>query len=160
DDPQAIGKTLGVDALLVGRVIQHEDHVAVEADLVRTSDGSELWGDHYDREPADITRVQGDITRDISTKLRIQINDAGQQRMASAGTNNPEAYRLYLEGRQLWYGRTNDGLKKSIDLFKQAIAADPNYALAYAGLADTYNVAAGYETGIGSRQASQLADEA
>ena len=160
DDPQAIGKTLGVDALLVGRVIQHEDHVAVEADLVRTSDGSELWGDHYDREPADITHVQGDITRDISSKLRLQINDTGQQRMASAGTNNPEAYRLYLEGRQLWYGRTNEGLKKSIDLFKQAIAADPNYALAYAGLADTYNVAPGYETGIGSRQASQLADEA
>ncbi|HTR23903.1 MAG TPA: protein kinase [Terriglobales bacterium] len=160
DDPQAIGKTLGVDALLVGRVIQHEDHVAVEADLVRTSDGSELWGEHYDREPADITHVQGDITRDISAKLRIEINTSDQQRVAGAGTNNPEAYRLYLEGRQLWYGRTNEGLKKSIELFQQAIAADPKYALAYAGLADTYNVAPGYETGIGSRQASQLADEA
>ena len=68
--------------------------------------------------------------------------------MASAGTTNPEAYRLYLQGRQLWYGRTGDGLKKSIDLFQQAIAADPNYALAYAGLADTYNVASGYPTGI------------
>jgi eukaryotic-like serine/threonine-protein kinase len=160
DDPQKIGQALRVDAILVGRVIQHEDHVAVEADLVRTGDGSELWGEHYDRELADITRVQGDITRDISTKLRIQLSTTSQHRMASAGTSNSEAYRLYLEGRQLWYGRTNDGLKKSINLFQQAIAADPNYALAYAGLADTYNVASGYETGIGSRQASQLADEA
>ena len=160
DDPQKIGQALQVDALLVGRVIQHEDHVAVEADLVRTVDGSELWGEHYDRELADITRVQGDITRDISTKLRIQLNGTEQQRVEKAGTSNPEAYRLYLEGRQLWYGRSSDGLKKSIDLFQQAIAADPNYALAYAGLADTYNVAAGYETGIGSRQASQLADDA
>ncbi|MGA7968110.1 MAG: protein kinase [Terriglobales bacterium] len=160
DDPQKIGQTLQVDALLVGRIIQHEDHVAVEADLVRTSDGSELWGEHYDREPADITHVQGDITRDISAKLRIQLNDNTQQRMAKAGTNNPEAYRLYLEGRQLWYGRTPDGLKKSIELFQQAIAADPNYALAYAGLADTYNIAASYDIGLTSKQAQALADDA
>ena len=160
DDPQKIGQTLQVDALLVGRIIQHEDHVAVEADLVRTSDGSELWGAHYDREPADITHVQGDITRDISSKLRIQLNDNTQQRMAKVGTNNPEAYRLYLEGRQLWYGRTPDGLKKSIELFQQAIAADPNYALAYAGLADTYNIAASYDIGLTSKQTQALADDA
>ncbi len=160
DDPQKIGQTLQVDALLVGRVIQHEDHVAVEADLVKTADGSELWGEHYDRELADITRVQGDITRDISTKLRIQLNDNAQQRMAKAGTNNPEAYRLYLEGRQLWYGRTPDGLKKSIELFQQAIAADPNYALAYAGLADTYNIAASYDIGLTSKQSQALAEDA
>ena len=160
DDPQKIGQTLQVDALLVGRVIQHEDHVAVEADLVRTADGSELWGEHYDRELADITRVQGDITRDISTKLRIQLNDNAQQRMAKAGTSNPEAYRLYLEGRQLWYGRTPDGLKKSIELFQQAIAADPNYALAYAGLADTYNIAASYDIGLTSKQSQALAEDA
>ena len=160
DDPQKIGQTLQVDALLVGRIIQHEDHVAVEADLVRTSDGSELWGEHYDREPADITHVQGDITRDISTKLRIQLNDNTQQRMAKGGTSNPEAYRLYLEGRQLWYGRTTDGLKKSVDLFQQAIAADPNYALAYAGLADTYNIAASYDIGLTSKQSQALADDA
>jgi hypothetical protein len=67
---------------------------------------------------------------------------------SAAGTTNPEAYRLYLEGRQLWYGRTPEGLKKSIDLFQQAIAADPNYALAYAGLGDTYNVIPSYGAGI------------
>ena len=160
DDPQKIGQALKVQALLMGRILQHGDHVAVQADLVNTADGSELWGAHYDREMADITQVQGDITRDISSKLRIQLSGNEQQRLGRAGTTNPEAYRLYLEGRQLWYGRTDEGLKKSIDLFQQAIAADPNYALAYAGLADTYNVAPGYRTGISSRQGSLLADEA
>jgi tetratricopeptide (TPR) repeat protein len=83
-----------------------------------------------------------------------------QQRLGRAGTTNPEAYRLYLEGRQLWYGRTPQGLKKSIDLFQQAIAADASYALAYTGLADTYNVASSYGIGITPRQARLLADEA
>ncbi len=160
DDPQKIGQALQVSALLMGRIVQHGDHVAVQADLVSAADGSEIWGSHYDRELADITQVQGDITRDISTKLRIQVSSGEQQHAGRAGTTNPEAYRLYLEGRQLWHGRTAEGLKKSIDLFQQAIAADPNYALAYAGLADTYNVAAGYPTGISSRQASQMADDA
>jgi len=160
DDPQKIGQALQVSALLMGRIVQHGDHMAVQADLVSAADGSEIWGSHYDRELADITQVQGDITRDISSKLQIQLSGSEQQHVAHAGTTNPEAYRLYLEGRQLWYGRTAEGLKKSIDLFQQAIAADPNYALAYAGLADTYNVAPAYPTGISSRQASQLADDA
>ncbi|MGA9527595.1 MAG: protein kinase [Terriglobales bacterium] len=160
DDPQKIGQALGVSALLTGRIVQHGDHMVIEADLVNAADGTELWGEHYDRNLADITEVQGDITRDISTRLRIQLSGNEQQRMASAGTSNPEAYRLYLQGRQLWHGRTADGLKKSIELYQQAIAADPNYALAYAGLADTYNVAPGYPTGIASRQASQMADDA
>ena len=115
---------------------------------------------HYERKLADITQVQGDITRDISSSLRIHLSGNEQQRLGRAGTTNPEAYRLYLEGRQLWYGRTPEGLQKSIDLFQQAIAADPNYALAYRGLADTYNIAPSYRIGINTRQAELLADEA
>jgi eukaryotic-like serine/threonine-protein kinase len=160
EDPSQIGKSLNVGAVLVGRIMQHADHVAIEADLVNASDGSELWGSHYDRSLADITQVQGDITRDISTSLRIHLSGNQQEHLGKAGTTNPEAYRLYLEGRQLWYGRTPAGLKKSIDLFQQAIAADPNYALAYAGLGDTYNVASSYGIGITPRQARLLADEA
>ena len=99
-------------------------------------------------------------SRDISARLRRQLSGEQQQRVGRAGTTNPEAYRLYLEGRQAWYGRTTNGLKKSIDLFQQVIAADPNYALAYAGLADTYNVIYSYiGTGITFKQASMLADE-
>ena len=160
DDPQKIGQTLQVSALLIGRIAQRGDEVSVQADLVNTSDGSELWGAHYVRKAADITEVQSDITRDVAKRLRLQTNAGEQRRLGSAGTNNPEAYRLYLEGRQLWYGRTPEGLKRSIDLFQQAIAADPNYALAYTGLADVYNVIPSYYSGISSRQAGMLAEEA
>ena len=159
DDPRQIGQTLQVSAVLIGRITQRGDQMAVQVDLVDTSDGSELWGSHYERRAADVPEVQGDITRDVSTKLGR--NDAAKmsQKFGNAGTTNPEAYRLYLEGRQLWYGRTPEGLKKSIDLFQQAIAADPNYALAYTGLSDTYNVAPSYIP-ITSKQGETLADEA
>jgi serine/threonine protein kinase/TolB-like protein/Flp pilus assembly protein TadD len=160
DDPQKIGHQLQVSAVLMGRITQHGDEVGVQADLVSISDGSELWGSHYERKAADITQLQSDIARDVSKRLRVQLSGEKQQRLGSAGTTNPEAYRLYLEGRQLWYGRTPEGLKKSIDLFQQAIAADPNYALAYAGLGDTYNVIPSYGAGITSRQAGLLADAA
>jgi len=160
EDPRQIGESLKVGAVLVGRITQHGDEVGVQADLVNTSDGTELWGGHYDRKMADITQVQSDITRDISNSLRIRLTGSQTQHLGNAGTSNAEAYRLYLEGRQLWYGRTPEGLKKSIDLFQQAIAADPNYALAYAGLADTYTVAPSYGIGITSKQARVVADEA
>lgn len=160
DDPQKIGQALQVSALLMGRIAQHGNEVSVQADLVNTSDGSELWGAHYVRRAADITEVQSDITRDVAKRLRLQSNGAELRRLGSAGTNNPEAYRLYLEGRQLWYGRTAEGLTKSIDLFQQAIAADPNYALAYTGLAETYTVIPSYRAGITSKQAGLLAEAA
>jgi serine/threonine protein kinase/tetratricopeptide (TPR) repeat protein len=160
EDPKQIGQTLQVNAILMGRITQRGDQVGVQADLVDTADGSELWGSHYDRKLADITQVQSDITRDISSSLRIRLAGNDQQKIGKAGTSNPEAYRLYLEARQAWYGRTVAGLTKSIELFHQSIAADPNYALAYAGLADTYNVSPSYGTGITFKQAFLLSDEA
>jgi eukaryotic-like serine/threonine-protein kinase len=160
DDPQKIGQTLQVGAVLMGRVTQRGDELSVQADLVNTADGTELWGSRYSRKLADITQVQGDITRDVSSRLQMHLSDTAQQKLGRAGTTNPEAYRLYLEGRQRWYGRTPEGLKKSVELFQRAIVADPNYALAYAGLADTYNVATGYGTVIQPKQAFALADQA
>ncbi len=160
EDPAQVGKTLQVGAVLTGRVTQHGDELTIHTDLVNSSDGSELWGDQYVRKLADITQLQGDIARDVSNRLRVKLTGGQEQRITHAATSNPEAYRLYLEGRQAWYGRTAEGLKKSIDLFQQAIAADPNYALAYAGLADTYNVISSYVPEISSHRARLLADEA
>ena len=160
DDPQKVGQTLQVSAVLTGRITQHGDELGIHAELVNSADGSEIWGSQYTRQQADITQVQSDITRDISKSLHVQLSGEEQQKLGSAGTHNPEAYRLYLEGRQQWAGRTQAGLKKSIALFQQAIAADPNYALAYAGLADTYNVAPSYDIGIDSKQALALAEQA
>src|SRR5882724_2873078 len=160
DDPQKIGQTLQVGAVLMGRVTQRGDELGVQADLVNAADGTEIWGSHYARKLADITQVQTDITRDVSNKLQVHLTGTAQQKLGRAGTTNPEAYRLYLEGRQQWYGRTPEGLKKSVELFQRAIVADPNYALAYAGLSDTYCVATGYGVLIQPKQAYALADEA
>ena len=151
DDPQKIGEDLKVEAVLIGRVTQRGDTMAVQADLVSTSDGSELWGSHYERKLAEITQVQDDISHDVSARLQPQ-KAIQAQTVAHGGTSNPEAYRLYLEGRQAWYGRTAEGLQRSVELFQQAIAADPGYALAYSGLADTYAVAPSYGAGITSEQ--------
>jgi tetratricopeptide (TPR) repeat protein len=149
-----------VAAVLTGHLTQRGDEFRIHAELVNAADGTEIWGSQYVRKPGDITELQSDITRDISNSLHMQVTGEQQQNLGKAGTANAEAYRLYLEGRQQWAGRTQAGLKKSIELFQRAIAADPNYALAYAGLADTYSVAPSYDIGIGSRTAVALALEA
>jgi len=159
DDPQKIAKTLQVDAVLMGRITQRGDEMAVQADLVNAADGSELWGSHYETKATEITQLQSEITHDLSARLHRGDSAKVPPKLGSAGTSNPEAYRLYLEGRQAWHGRSSQGIKKSVELFQQAIMADPNYALAYAGLADTYNVAPSYMP-IASRQAQLLANEA
>ena len=160
DDPQKIGQTLQVAAVLTGHLTQHGDEYRIHAELVNAADGTEIWGSQYMRKQAEIMQLQSDIARDISKGLRMEMASGQQESLGKAGTTNAEAYRLYLEGRQQWAGRTQAGLKKSIELFQQAIAADPNYALAYAGLADTYSVAPSYDIGIDSKPAVALALEA
>ena len=160
DDPQQIGKALNVTQLLTGRVTQHGDSVSVQADLVNASDGSEMWGGHYERKMADFTQVQSDITRDVANKLKLRVSDSAQEKLGDAGTANPEAYRLYLEAQAQLYGRTKPGILNSVDLFKKAVAADPNYSLAWSGLSNSYVVAAGYGRLIPPAQSLVLADEA
>jgi eukaryotic-like serine/threonine-protein kinase len=160
EDPQKIGQDLKVAALLVGRVTQNAGDYRINADLVNASDGSEVWGSSYVRKSDDLAQLQNDITRDISAKLNIHLTGDEQTQIARGGTTNAEAYRLYLEGRQLWQGRTPEGLKKSIELYQQSIAADPNYALAYSGLADTYNVGPSYGIGLTPHEGNLLADAA
>jgi serine/threonine protein kinase/tetratricopeptide (TPR) repeat protein len=160
DDPQQIGQSLKVAAVLTGRITQHGDSMLVDTDLVNSADGTEIWGSHYERKLADVTQVQSDIGRDVANKLQVHLTGNEQQRLTKTGTSNSEAYRLYLEGRQQIYGRTPDGIRKSIELYRQAIAADPNYALAYAGLADAYVVAPSYVPEISSKQGLGLASDA
>jgi serine/threonine protein kinase/tetratricopeptide (TPR) repeat protein len=159
DDPRQIGQTLKVDAVLTGRITQHGDEMDIHADLVNAAEGTEIWGDQYARKLADISRIQDEIARDISTNLRTSLG-GGEQRLEHSGTTNAQAYRLYLQGRYYWNKRSPEGLKKSIDLFQQAIDADPTYALAYTGLADVYNVVSSYEVGITALQAHRLAEPA
>jgi eukaryotic-like serine/threonine-protein kinase len=160
DNPQKIGKDLNVGSVLMGRVTQHGDTVAVQADLVSTADGSEMWGKHYERKMADVTEVQSDITRDVAKKLHVNATGSAEAKIGSAGTTNPDAYRLYLEAQQQLYGRTDSGIVKSIELFRQAVAADPNYAMAWSGLANSYMVAAGYGRLIPPDESLRLSDQA
>jgi hypothetical protein len=105
----------------MGSVTQHDGQVGVQADLVNTADGTELWGAHYDRKMADVTEVQGDITRDIAARLRGRPagDQQQQQKMGDAGTTNPEAYRLYLEGRSFGMAARRTGSRKAFLCFNR-----------------------------------------
>jgi TolB-like protein/tRNA A-37 threonylcarbamoyl transferase component Bud32/Tfp pilus assembly protein PilF len=160
DDPQKIGQALQVKALLMGRLTQRGDTIAVQADLVDALDGSELWGSRYERKLSELTQVQTDITRDLSSRLQVKLDNGEQQKLGSAGTTSAEAYQLYLEGKQELYLRSPEGIRKSIDLFQRATKADPNYALAYTGLSQAYSISTGYGVVVQPAQAYAAADEA
>ena len=135
---QAIGKELGVQAILNGRFAQRGDQLILTLELVDTQTENVLWSEQYNRPQAELIKLQTEIARDVSSKLRTKLAATDSQKLAKTFTSNPEAYRLYLQGRFYWNKREENNLKAAIDYFNQAIAQDPNYALAYAGLADSY----------------------
>ena len=137
-DPQAIGRELNVRAVLSGRIMQRGSSLRVGTELVDVITGSQLWGAQYDRKPDDIFVVQDDISNEISGKLRLQLTGAEKKRLTKRHTEDAEAYRLYLKGRHHWNRWTEEGFYKAIEYFQQAIGKDRNYALAYAGVADSY----------------------
>src|SRR2546425_1829657 len=134
-----VGKDLKVDAVLLGRITQRGDTLTIQTDLVSVTDGSELWGEQYNRKVSDLIKVQEDISKEIYDNLRPKLTGQESQQLAKHDTENPEAYQLYLQGLYYWNKWTEEGFRKASDYFNQAVARDPNYALAYAGLADTYN---------------------
>jgi tetratricopeptide (TPR) repeat protein len=144
DDPRQVGKELNVSAVLMGRLVQRGDTVQVQADLVRVSDGSQLWGEQYNRPMTELVSVQQDIVHDVSQKLRLRSTNSAETSARSASSVDPEAYQLYLKGRFLWNQRSFESISKSIEYFQQAVDRDPNYTMAWCGLADAYNIAPGY----------------
>ena len=139
-DPLKIGRDLGVSAVLTGQIVQRDDHVLIQTELVDLGSGTQLWGEQYDRKASDLIPLQKDIAHQISEKLRLRLTGDDQKKLAKQYTADPEAYRLYLKGRYFWNKRSQEGMKKAIDYFQQAIDRDPTYALAYAGLADSYDL--------------------
>jgi serine/threonine-protein kinase len=137
-NPQEVGRNLNVRAALIGRVIQRGSTLTLTLELVDTRDGTHLWGESYPSTLADLPAVQTEITRDITEKLRSRLSGSEQARAAKSYTANAEAYQLYLKGRFNANKLTEDEVKKSIDFYNAAIAKDPSYALAYAGLANSY----------------------
>ena len=137
-DAGQAGRELDVGAVLTGRIVQRGDALSIRADLIDTRDNSEIWGENFERKTSEILSVQQDITARISERLRLSGED--KQQLARRETANPEAYQLYLKGRYFASKFTKDGADKGLDYFRQAIAADPNYALAYQGLAAYYSI--------------------
>lgn len=140
DDPLAIGKELGVRAVLVGRLMQRDDTMLISTELVDVRDNKQLWGEQYERKLADMLSVQREIAREITNNLRPTLSGVDRSRMDKQYTTIPEAYELYLKGRFHWNRRTPADFEKSIRYFQQAIEKDSNYALAYSGLADAYTL--------------------
>jgi serine/threonine protein kinase/Flp pilus assembly protein TadD len=144
-DPQVVGRELGVEAVVTGRIVQRGENLSISVELVEIQGNKQLWGEHYERKVSDLLTVQKEIAESISENLRVQLTGAERQRVTNLYTKNTEAYQLYLRGRYYWNKRTEEAFKKSIDYFNQAIEKDPGYALAYVGLADTYQLLGSYD---------------
>jgi TolB-like protein/DNA-binding winged helix-turn-helix (wHTH) protein/Tfp pilus assembly protein PilF len=138
-DIRTLGRQLGVSAVFTGRLVREGDRLVVQTELVDTGSGRQLWGRQYDSRMNDLLGLQRQLAREIASNLRVRLTGAEEKRISSH-TASPAAYQLYLKGRLFWNQRNREALLKAIDYFEQAIKADPNYALAYAGLADSYDL--------------------
>ena len=137
-DAQRIGRELGVDAVLVGRVHLVDNRLLISTELVDVANGWQLWGDNYDRGSKAIFDVQDEIAKQISATLRLRLTGEDEQRLTKRYTESAEAYQAYLQGRYHWSTFTRNGLEQATTFFRQAIELDPNYALSYAGIVDCY----------------------
>jgi TolB-like protein/Flp pilus assembly protein TadD len=147
NDLRQIAQQLGVANILEGSVQKANDQVRVNVQLINALTDTHLWADTYDRKLTDIFAVETEIAKTVADVLKAKLTGSEEHVIAARPTENTEAHQLYLKGRFFWNKRTGNDLKKSIDYFQQAIAADPNYALAYAGVADGYVWLPGYTVG-------------
>ena len=137
-EPQAVGRELNVQTVLMGIVRQLGDKLNVQVDLVDTTTGAQLWGQEYERKLVDVIAIKQTLVREVTEKLRLKPTGEQQQRLKQRDTSNPEAYQFYLRGRYYWNKRTPANVNKAMEQFQQAADKDPRYALAYVGLADCY----------------------
>ena len=143
-DPQTIGKELNVQAVLNGRFAQRGDQLTLTLELVDAQTENVVWSEQYNRKQADLVTLQSDIARDVSSKLKTKLSGADEAKVTKTYTENPQAYQFYLKGRFYFDKRTKEDLLRSIQSYEQAIGLDPNFALAYVGLADSYGTMPAY----------------
>src|SRR5204862_4632663 len=142
-----IAKQLGVANILEGTVQKAADQVRVNVQLINAQNDSHLWADKFDRKLTDIFAVESEIAAKIADALQARLTAPERNAIAAQPTQNTEAHQLYLKGRYLWNRRTGENLKKALAYFQQATEKDPNYALAYVGVADAYSVIPAYSAG-------------
>jgi DNA-binding winged helix-turn-helix (wHTH) protein/TolB-like protein/lipoprotein NlpI len=142
--PQLIGREQGVDAVLDGRIQRGADRVRVTVQLIRVQDGVQLWADTFDRRFTDVLALEDALAEMAAQSIRLKLTGEESRRFAKRSTDNPDAYEAYMKGRYFWNKRTDSGLKKGLDYFREAIDLDPTFAEAYAGVADSYATLALY----------------
>ena len=136
-DTQLIGRELNVQAVLVGRMVQRQDQLIISAELVDVKDNHQLWGGRYNRNIADVLAIEEDLTTTITEKLRLKLTGEQKAQLVQRQAQDPDAYRLYLKGRQFAIG-TEEQMRKAVEFFQQALEHQPDYALVHAALADVY----------------------
>ncbi|MEJ7625195.1 MAG: hypothetical protein WKF34_14485, partial [Pyrinomonadaceae bacterium] len=139
-DLQTIARELNVQAILNGRIVQRGDQLTLSLELVDVSKDKVIWTESYNRKQSDLVSLQSEIARDVSTNLKAKLSGAEEQKVIKPVSSDPEAYQAYLKGRYYWNRRTPANLNKALEQFKIATDRDPNYALAFVGLADCYVV--------------------
>jgi TolB-like protein/Tfp pilus assembly protein PilF len=144
-DAKTIGKELNVQAILNGRVVQRGQDLSLFVELIDVALDKVVWSQQYNRKQSDLVTLQSEIARDVSSKLKSKLSGADVAKVEKNYTANPEAYQLYLKGKFSWNKRTGESLKQAAELYRQAIEKDPNYALAYSGLAETYVLFSSYD---------------
>jgi TolB-like protein/Tfp pilus assembly protein PilF len=144
-NPQTIGKELNVQAILNGRVIQLGQELSLFVELIDVALDKVVWSQQYNRKQTDLVSLQSEVARDVSSKLKSGLSGAEVAKVGKNYTANPEAYQLYLKGKFYWNKRTGESLKQAVEFYRQAIEKDPNYALAYSGLAETYVLFSSYD---------------
>ena len=137
-DPQEVGRLLNVRAVMMIRVMRLGDKLIIRSELVKVADGSQLWGEQYNRSPSDVLAIQVEIARAITESLKFKLTSSDHISLARHPTENIEAYNLYLRGRYFWNKYSKESVLKAIEVFQEAIQIDSYYALAYCGLADAY----------------------
>lgn len=155
-DSLAAGREMRVDAVIEGSVQKDGEQLRITVQLVRVSDGAALWAGTFDESFTNIFRVQDSISQQVTRALTVKLSGEEKELLAKRYTEDTEAYKLYLNGRYYWNKRTEDSFKKAIEFFERAICSDPNYALAYAGLADGYNLLASQEALLGGLSPKEM----
>ncbi len=152
------GSKLNVRAILTGKIVSRGSALDVQVDLIDIKNESQLWGNHYQSDLSNLLTLQDQITTEVSSKLGIGVSSETQQNLTKRATDNTQAYQLYLQGRYYWNKRNAVAIENAINYFKQAIALDSNYALAYSGMADCYIIQSQY-SGIPTKITVPLARE-
>jgi len=138
EDVRTLGSALKVDAIGTGRIVQRNDAVEIVAELIDATDGTTIWSQRYRRDALGLLAIEGEIVAEIANRLELQLPTDVERRLVQPPTNNPDAHRLYLQGRYFWNRRSADGFAMAMQLYQRALDLDPNYALAWAGLAGTH----------------------